>query len=282
MPSAKGELMPRPIDVPAPSVHPSLEVSHRDCGDAICVATPAGEIDLATAPLLKSRLVGLLGDGFSRFVIDLSEVRYLDSTGLGVLIAFSRRLTEDGVIALAQAPSSVAALLELTGLDATFEVFTSVDEALAHVRGGAENQAAEPALSADAAIVIGLAATALPFAESAADELRRWVRILSLQGEAGRALRRVGVTDVDAELPAAHTADAIGPAAHADALTRITHAATAIAVDREAPNVSTVDLLLAVMMVYGDAFDRELRDHGTSATDLIECLATSGDPAGIS
>jgi len=274
--------MPRPVDVPAPSVRPSLEVVHRDCGDAVCVATPVGEIDLATAPLLKSRLVGLLGEGFTRVVVDLSEVRYLDSTGLGVLIAFARRLPEDGIIALAQAPSSVAALLQMTGLDATFAIFATVDEALAHVRGASDDEPAEPALSPDAAIVIGLAATALPFAESAADELRRWVRILSLQGEAGRALQRVGVTDVDVELPAAECADAIGPDAHADALTRITHAATAIAADREAGNVSTVDLLLAVMMVYGDAFDRELRAHGTSATALIECLATSGDPAAVS
>ena len=59
-------------------------------------------------------------------------------------------------------------------------------------------------------------------------------------------------------------------------------AATAIAVDREAPTVSTVDLLLAVMLVYGDAFDHELRVHGTSSTELIECLGTSPDPAHIS
>jgi anti-sigma B factor antagonist len=270
--------MPRPVEVPAPS-GPTLEVAHRDCGEAVCVVTPAGEIDLATAPVLKSSLVGLLGQGFTRFVVDLSQVRYLDSTGLGVLIAFARRLPEDGAIALAQPPASVAALLEMTGLDATFAVLATVDTALVHVNGRAEDQAAEPELSPDAAIVIGLAATALPFAESSADELRRWVRILSLQGEAGRALQRVGVTDVDVELPAAHAADPVGPDAHPDALTRITHAATAIAVDREAATVSTVDLLLAVMMVYGDAFDRELKSHGTSSTDLIECLATSGDPA---
>jgi hypothetical protein len=59
-------------------------------------------------------------------------------------------------------------------------------------------------------------------------------------------------------------------------------AATAIAEDREAATVSTVDLLLAVMLVYGDAFDHELRAHGTSSTDLIECLGTSPDPAPIS
>jgi anti-sigma B factor antagonist len=271
--------MSSPVDLPT-SAHPGLEVSHGDCGDAVCVVTPAGEIDLATAPLLKSHLVGQLANGFSRFVVDLSEVRYLDSTGLGVLIAFSRRLADDGVIALAQPPASVSQLLEVTGLDATFAVFATTDEAMARVRGAGE-RSAQPALSPDAAIMVGLAVTALPFAESEADELRRWIRILSIHGEAGRALQRVGLTDAGIDVPATDAGNTASPEAHAASVTRVTAAATAVAADRDAPTVSTVDFLLAVMMVYGDAFDRELRGHGTSSTDLIECLGTSGDVPGV-
>jgi anti-sigma B factor antagonist len=255
-------------------------MSHRDCGDAVCVVTPAGEIDLATAPLLKSSLVGRLGEGYTRFVVDLAAVRYLDSTGLGVLIGFARRLTEDGVVVLAQPPAPVSALLEITGLDATFEVFVTVDDALAHVRGG--RRPAAPPLGSDAAILVGLAATALPFAESTADELRRWIRILSLQGEAGRALQRVGLTDGEAAVPVTGNGDPAAPEGHADSVSRVRAAATAIAADREAATVSTVDLLLAVMLVYGDAFDHELHVHGTSSTELIECLGGSPDPAPIS
>jgi anti-sigma B factor antagonist len=274
--------MPRPVDLPTPSARPSLEVSHRDCGDAVCVVTPAGEIDLATAPLLKSSLVGLLGDGYTRFVVDLAAVRYLDSTGLGVLIGFARRLSVDGVVALAQLPGPVSALLEITGLDATFDVFVTVGDALAHIRGGRRPVA--PPLSSDAAILVGLAATALPFAESTADELRRWIRILSLQGEAGRALRGVGLTDGEPGLPVTGDGDRVAPEGHmdSDSMSRVRAAATAIAADREAATVSTVDLLLAVMLVYGDTFDHELRVHGTSSTELIECLGTSPDPAPIS
>ncbi len=271
--------MPRPVDLPTPSVHPSLAVSHHDCGDGVCVVAPAGEIDLATAPLLKSSLVGLLAESYTRFVVDLAAVRYLDSTGLGVLIAFGRRLTDDGIIALADPPPPVSALLETTGLDATFEIFATVDDAVARVRWG--RPPAQPLLSSDAAIVIGLAATALPFAESTADELRRWMRVLSLQGEAGRALQRVGLTDAESELLAAGEGEPVAPEGHAESVSRVRAAATAIASDREAATVSTVDLLLAVMLVYGNAFDHELRVHGTSATALIECLGTSPDPAPV-
>ena len=114
------------------------------------------------------------------------------------------------------------------------------------------------------------------------DELQRWVRILSIHGEAGRALQRVGLTDAGFELPmAAGGVDVDGPRAQADAVTRVRAVAALIAADREAASVSTVDLLLAVMTVYGDAFDHELHVHGTSAVELIECLGSSPDPAPV-
>jgi anti-sigma B factor antagonist len=273
--------MSRPVELTHPSPQPGLEVTHVDGGDGICVVTPAGEIDLAGAPRLKSSLVGLLDDGFTRFVVDLSAVRYLDSTGLGVLIAFSRRLTGDGEVVLAEAPDPVLSLLELTGLDVQFPTFASVEEALGTLRGAGEP--VTPSLCPDAEIVLGLAAAALPFAESSADELRRWVRILSDHGEAGRALQRVGLTDTGIETPAATSATgAGGTEAHAYAVQRVETLAAAIAADREAATISTVDLLLAVMAAYGDAFDHELRAHGTSSAQLIECLASAPDPAPVS
>src|ERR1700759_4361051 len=272
---AQGEAMSSPVVVPTSFPPPSLEVSHRDCGDGVCVVTPAGEIDLATAPALKSHLLGMLESGSTRFVLDLSEVRYLDSTGLGVLIAFGRRLPENGQITLAQLPDPVRALLELTGLDASFEVFATGEGALAHPRG--ERPKVPPPLSSDATIVIGLAATALPFAESTVDELRRWLRILSAHGEAGRALRCAGVNDTEPVVISAERLEAAGPAPHAGALSRVDAVAGMIAADREAASVSTVDLLLAVMTVYGDAFDLELHARGTSAAALIDCLGSGPD-----
>jgi anti-sigma B factor antagonist len=273
--------MSRPVELSHPSTPPSLEVSHVDGGDGVCVVTPVGEIDLASAPKLKSSLVGLLDHGFTRFVLDLSAVRYLDSTGLGVLIAFSRRLTGDGHVVLAEAPETVISLLELTGLDAQFPPFASVEEALGTIRGG--GAPVMPLLGADAEIVLGLAAAALPFAESSADELRRWVRILSDHGEAGRALQRVGFTDTSVEAPAVSGgAKADGPRVRAGSVARMEALAIAIAADREAAIVSTVDLLLAVMALYGDAFDQELHAHGTSSVELIECLGSTPDPAPVS
>ncbi len=272
-------MMSSPVEVPQPSALPSFALTYRDAGEGVCVVSPAGEIDLASAPRLKSSLHKLLEEGHTQFVIDLSGVRYLDSTGLGVLIAFARRLGDDAELVLAEPPAQVAGLLELTGLDNAFVVLATVDEALAPAPV-AEQHPAQPPLCPDASIVVGLAAAALPFAESATDELRRWVRILSVHGEAARALQCVGLTDVNIEEPA--TAGIVifdDPQVHADSVAHVTKAATAIAVDRQAECVSTVDLLLAVMSAYPEAFDRELHAHGKSSIDLIDCLGSAPEPA---
>ena len=123
--------MSSPVEVPHPSAQPSLEVSHRDASDGVCVVTPAGEVDLASAPHLKASLVALLEDGFTRFVIDLSGVRYLDSTGLGVLIAVARRADAHGgsVHAVCSRPQT-RKLLWLTGVDRRIPLTATVDGAL--------------------------------------------------------------------------------------------------------------------------------------------------------
>jgi anti-anti-sigma factor len=79
-----------------------------------------GEIDLAAAPAVKSALLDLLHSGHRRFTVDLSEVDHIDSTGLGVLVAFQRRLGDEGRLALAGARPHVLRILELTGLTTRF------------------------------------------------------------------------------------------------------------------------------------------------------------------
>lgn len=269
--------MPSPVDMSSPAPAPALSLSHRDCS-GICVVTPDGEIDLATAPALKSGLTALLAENYSRFVLDLSAVRYIDSTGLGVLVGFVRRLPVDGLMTIAAAPPRARRLLELTGLDHRFDTFATVEDALTSIRRGVGDDT--PSLEPDAALVIGLAATALPFAESAGAEVERWIRILQTHGEAGRALTALGIVDAD-PVATGPSSDVAGHTGRSS-VTRVTAAATELAIERGSTTVSTVDLLLAVMTVYGGGvFDDALRAHGSDATQLIECLGSGSAAAGI-
>lgn len=110
-----------------------IQVHHRALEGELCVVALGGEIDLASAPALRSALVKFRQAGYSRFVLELSEVSHMDSTGLGALLGFSRSLDREGQIALAAVPQRVATLLEMTGLERRFAKFASVDAAVAGI-----------------------------------------------------------------------------------------------------------------------------------------------------
>jgi anti-sigma B factor antagonist len=112
-------------------------ISQRRMDDRTSVLSVEGELDLASAPNLKWALADVLGEGCSQLVLDLSLVSFIDSTALGVLVGAHRNLNDGVRLAIACAHPDVLNIFELTGLDATFDIFSSFDDALAHARGGA-------------------------------------------------------------------------------------------------------------------------------------------------
>lgn len=255
-----------------PTQLPRLHVSHRDGEGGLCVLTVQGEVDLATAPTLKGALLASVARGATRFVLELSGVSHMDSTGLGVLVGVQRRLPEDGQIAVAGAPANVCALFKLTGLERTFTPFPTLEAAVAHVRGAAPSRP-RPSLSADGALVVGLASTAVPFADSPAAEAERWLRILRLHGDAGRALTALGLGEAPLVEIAPSSGEDSGEEAHPqDRVARVTEYATQLAAERGCAAVGTAELLLGVMAVYGRDFERVLHAHGGDQTELTEHL----------
>ncbi|WP_420618049.1 STAS domain-containing protein [Candidatus Poriferisocius sp.] len=95
------------------------------------VLTVTGEIDMATAPRFRQRLLAVIGTGAQNVVIDLSGVDFIDSTGLGVLMGGAKRVrSAGGDIRLVMAGSRLADLIELTRLDRVLDVFDSVSAAI--------------------------------------------------------------------------------------------------------------------------------------------------------
>jgi hypothetical protein len=132
-------------------------------------------------------------------------------------------------------------------------------------------------LSQDAALVVALAGTAIPFAHSAEDEAERWLRAMRLHGQVGSTLQALGVgeaplmTGTEHDHSAGHGTPNMGP----DVLDDVTHRATDFAAAREAENVGTTDILFAVLDVYGKLFDRALYLRGTSRAELVERLTAA-------
>ena len=125
--------------------------SHRDVPFAIVrseleqettVVAVEGELDLSTAPRMKSVLIDSLDSGSDRLVVDLSLVSFIDSTALAVLVGVHRRLRPDAKLAIVWTQRRILQIFEFSGTDGLFSIFPTLEEALEHVRRG--TVAAEP------------------------------------------------------------------------------------------------------------------------------------------
>lgn len=132
-------------------------------------------------------------------------------------------------------------------------------------------------LSQDAALVVALAGTAIPFAHSAEDEAERWLRAMRLHGQVGSILQALGVgeaplmTGSEHEHSEGHGTPNLGP----DVLEHVTERAADFAIARQADTIGTPDILFAVLDVYDKLFDRALYLRGTSREELVERLTAS-------
>ncbi len=132
-------------------------------------------------------------------------------------------------------------------------------------------------LAPDAQMVLGIAATAIPFARTPEEQAERWLRVLRLHGEVGATLQALGVSEdsmrmhADRSAPGARAGET--DLAAGDVMAMVTDKAAGIAHERGAPGLSTTDVLKAVMQVYGAVFERALRAHGTDAEEVLARLA---------
>jgi anti-sigma B factor antagonist len=90
-----------------------------------------GELDLYNADSVREALFTACDDGPERIVVDLSEVEFMDSTALGVLIEARSRLANRKAFMLAAPGVETKRALQISGLDRHFSVHESVEDALA-------------------------------------------------------------------------------------------------------------------------------------------------------
>lgn len=106
-----------------------LDVIERDGWSVLQIG---GEIDVATAPRLRERLLGMVNEQRHRIVVDLEGVDFIDSTGLGVLIGARKRVgLQDGDLRLVCTDARIVKVFEITGLDRVFDIRPSVTDAVA-------------------------------------------------------------------------------------------------------------------------------------------------------
>lgn len=90
----------------------------------VVIVAPQERIDAANAPELRQKLLDLADDGAANFVIDLSEVPFMDSSGMAVLVSILKRARQDGGDVKLVWPRVDAArrILNLTKFDRVFDM----------------------------------------------------------------------------------------------------------------------------------------------------------------
>lgn len=128
------------IGAVSPRVHAALLCHSRNVEftaqtaerDGCSVVTAVGELDAHAAPALEAEISPLTGVAGGRLVVDLTEVPFVDSTGLSVLVTALKGVRDAGgrLDVVVTAPR-VLKVLAITGLDAVIPVHGSIEEALA-------------------------------------------------------------------------------------------------------------------------------------------------------
>ena len=94
-----------------------------------------GSIDAKTVITFQTHLNSVKERGVERFIMDMENVKYVNSTGLGYLINLSDSVTPDkGGISLVKVQPKVKVVFDMLGLNAFFRIFSTRDEALKHLQ----------------------------------------------------------------------------------------------------------------------------------------------------
>ncbi len=101
--------------------------------DATAVITLSGQMTLGTSlKVADSQVQGLIGDGVTKMVIDLSAVDYMDSAGLGMLVyVFGTLREKTGILRICGVAPRLLSLLKLTKTDTFLSIDQSRSESLA-------------------------------------------------------------------------------------------------------------------------------------------------------
>jgi len=110
-----------------------MNISTRQQDDTLILSIEEERLDAHNSPELREFVLKLLGEGQIRFILDMSGVSFVDSSGLGVLLSGYKNVNlQSGRFCLTGLHPRVQAMFELTRLDQVFEIHASLNEALTH------------------------------------------------------------------------------------------------------------------------------------------------------
>ncbi|MGH1458482.1 MAG: STAS domain-containing protein [Paracoccaceae bacterium] len=108
-----------------------MDLSTQETGDVLIVTVNENRIDAAVAIKFKDRMRDLTTEGPARVVLDISAVEFIDSSGLGAIVASMKQLGDKRALELAGLSPTVEKVFRLTRMDTVFSLHKTAEEAVA-------------------------------------------------------------------------------------------------------------------------------------------------------
>lgn len=108
-----------------------MNLKLEETGNVVVVVVKEERLDAHNSDHLKQELGRLFEEGRTSVVVDLKEVRFIDSSGLGALVSgFKNASSKQAALKLSSLQNQVKSMFELTRLHRVFDIYTTVDEAI--------------------------------------------------------------------------------------------------------------------------------------------------------
>jgi anti-sigma B factor antagonist len=118
-----------------------MNIDRSIIAERIPVLRLSGELDLRNVPEVRQAIRGLIDEGFVNILINLSELEFIDSSGLGVLVGGLARVREkQGEIKIACSNRRILRVFEMTRLTQLFDIYQSEEEAAKNFHSGGSSQ----------------------------------------------------------------------------------------------------------------------------------------------
>lgn len=108
-----------------------MEIAERSDGKVLVAKTFDQRVDARSSGEFKQRLITIIEAGHPLIALDLSEVQFIDSSGLGAIVSVLKRLDGRGDLVIVGAQPAVANLFRLTRMDKVFRMFRGAADAVA-------------------------------------------------------------------------------------------------------------------------------------------------------
>lgn len=107
-----------------------MQIQEKRVDNILIVKPLEKRIDASTATEFKGKIVDLINSGSTKIVLDLANVDFIDSSGLGAIVSCLKTIGDNGDLVISGIQETVMSLFRLTRMNRVFQIFSSEQEAI--------------------------------------------------------------------------------------------------------------------------------------------------------